>query len=72
MKKRVFGSILTIIAILLAFNLVKDIDFYEVYLIFSEINFVYLSLAFFAGLFAFLLWNLRFRNSLREIGRAHV
>ena len=67
MKKMVFGTILTIVAIFLAFNLVKDIDFYEVYLIFTEINFVYVSLAFVSGLFAFLLWNLRFRNSLRGL-----
>lgn len=68
-EKKAFGTILTILAIFLAFNLVKDIDFKGVYLIFTEINPIYVLLAFFSGLFVFLLWNLRFKNTLRGLVR---
>ncbi len=67
MKKGIIGTILTIIVIFLIYFVVKDIDFFEVYLILRKINPVYVLLAFFSSLFSFLLWNLRLKNSLKEI-----
>ena len=67
MKKRIFQVLLTIVILLLVYNIVKDVDFFEVYLILREINFIYVSLAFFASLLGFLLWNLRFKNSLNVL-----
>jgi|SRR3989344_2795499 len=67
MKKGVIGAILTTIIIFLTYFVLKDINFFEVYLILREINPVYISLAFFSCMLSFLLWNFRLKNSLKEI-----
>ncbi len=67
MKKGVFGVFFTIIVLTLVVYVLRDIDFFEVYLLFKEINPLYLLLSFFFCLLGILLLNLRFKNSLSEI-----
>ena len=66
MKKR-FGVILTIIILVLLILVLKDIDFYEVYSLLKEIDSFYFGLAFFSYFASFLLWNLRWKNTLEGI-----
>jgi glycosyltransferase 2 family protein len=66
MKKRYnlfFGAIL----ILLLFYLLKDIDFGEILKLLGKTNTFWIILSFAAFGFSFLLWNIRFRNSLGKL-----
>lgn len=67
MKKGAFRIFLTIIVLTLVIYVLKDIDFFEIYLILSQINPLYLLLAFFSCMLSFVLWNFRLRSSLREM-----
>ncbi len=57
--------ILTVLAVLsLLVYTLKDVNFYEVYLLLKKVNLFYFSLAVASCLFGFLLWNLRWKNTL--------
>lgn len=69
MKKRFVVIFALVILVLLGYVL-KDIDFYEVYSLLQKIDHFYFALAFLSCLVSFLLWNLRWKNTLRGIVNA--
>lgn len=57
--KRVWSAIFTLVIVGLVVFLLKDINFYEVYLLLTEANLVWFFLAVIATAATFLVWNIR-------------
>ncbi len=66
MKKR-WGILLTVAVVALVVYLLLGIDFVEVYSILKTIQPFYFLLAFLSCFLSFLVWNLRWKNSLRPV-----
>lgn len=65
--KRKFEIIITIIVALLLFSILKDINFFEVYYLINNLNLLFFAFAFLACLVTFLLWNIRWKNTLESL-----
>lgn len=66
MKKK-FEILLIIMVTLLFLFILKDINFLEVYYLINNLNLFYFTLAFLSCLVTFLLWNIRWQNTLKEL-----
>ncbi|MFH1608172.1 MAG: flippase-like domain-containing protein [archaeon] len=66
MKKR-YSFLVTIIIIGLLVYALKGIDFYEIWNLLKKVDGYYFALAFLCALGSFLLWNLRWMNTLEGI-----
>lgn len=67
--KRVWSIFFTLIIVALLGYVVKDINFYEVYLLVSHANLIWFSLAFLSTAGTFVVWNYRWAYMLRRYVR---
>jgi len=65
--KRELEILLIVIVSLLFLFILKDIDFLEVYYLINNLSLFYFTLAFLSCLITFLLWNIRWKNTLKEL-----
>ena len=66
MKKR-YGFVLAVVVFVLMFFMLKDINFVEVLELLSKIDMFWFWLAFCSIAIMFVLWTIRFRNTLRNL-----
>jgi len=65
--KRELEILLIVIVSLLFLFILKDIDFLEVYYLINNLSLFYFTLAFLSCLVTFLLWNIRWKNTLEKL-----
>ncbi|MFH1326593.1 MAG: flippase-like domain-containing protein [archaeon] len=65
--KRVLGFIFTLVIVGLLIWVLKDINFYEVYLLIAQANLFWFILAFLASVGTFVVWNFRWMYMLKPI-----
>ncbi|MFW6283639.1 MAG: hypothetical protein ACOC1P_06345, partial [Minisyncoccales bacterium] len=70
--KRGWIFLLIFVIFLLVFNVLKDIDFVRLYELLKNINYIYFGLAFLSCLVSFILWNLRFKNSVSVLVKEKI
>lgn len=70
--KRGWIFLLIFVIFLLVFHVLKDIDFVRLYELLKNINYIYFGLAFLSCLVSFILWNLRFKNSVSVLVKEKI
>ena len=65
--KKYFGILMSLIVLILFFYVLKSVDFIEVYNLLLQANSFYFGLAMLCLFGSFLIWNLRWRMSLKSM-----